>query len=83
MIHNIIAAFYFVYWVYYNQQPFSIWWLVLIYLAIFIFLSTITSILKGSSKAIEKKAYDIDDKIKDFERRLKCVEERNEVKEDG
>lgn len=76
MIYNIVAGFYFLYWIYYNQQPFSIWWLVLIYLGLYIFMGLITGIMKGSAKAIEKEGKDIKDVIKGFEKRLDKVKEK-------
>lgn len=71
----ILPIFYFAYWLIYQTNPFSLVWFVIIYIALFLFEMLIASILKGSSKIIKEKSISIDKQIKEFDRRLKVIEE--------
>ena len=74
-IKDIIVVFYFAYWLMYNQQPFSLWILIIVYVIAYLFLSFLTSIIKKSSDKIKEDALDIKDTIKRFEDRLKKLED--------
>ncbi len=73
-VKEIVVAFYFVYWIVHNSTPFSVWWIIGIYILIYIFEILITSILKKSSDKIEEKAKDIDETIEGFNNRLNKLE---------
>jgi len=80
-IANIIALFYFGYWIVHNSQPFSIWWLVIMYICLYILNMILISIIKCSSKVMEKAGKDIKEHISSFDKRLKKVEDA--LQEDG
>ena len=71
---DILVGGYLLYWAYNKVLPFSIWWIIGLYIVIFIIESLIASIIKKSSKVIEKKANDIDSKVKGFDNRLSILE---------
>lgn len=74
-IKDIIVVFYFAYWLIYNQKPFPLWILIIVYVIAYLFLSFLTSIIKKSSDKIKEDALDIKDTIKRFEDRLKKLED--------
>ncbi len=55
-IKEIISIFYFTYWVYYNSQPFSFLWLVLLFVGVYIFESILGSMLEKSADKLKTEA---------------------------
>jgi pilus assembly protein TadC len=75
-IKEILAMFFFGYWIVKDSKPFSIWILIAIYFGVYIFEMIITSILKKSEKTIKEKSVEIDNFVKDTDKRLKKLEEK-------
>lgn len=73
-IKDIILVFYFAYWLIYNQKPFSIWILIVVYFLAYLFLSFITGIINKSADKIEEESKNMEIKIKEFDRRLEKLE---------
>ena len=79
-IKEILVGFFFLYWIVHDATPFSIWWIIIICLAMFLFESVIASILEGFSTTIKKSSIEINKLAEGFEERLNKLE--NDAKRD-
>lgn len=73
-IKEILVGFFFGYWIVHDTIPFSIWWIILIYIGVFLFETILASIFKETTKKMSKTANEIKDTINGFERRLNRLE---------
>lgn len=77
-ISNILAMFFFSYWLVYKEIPFPIIYMVALYTISAIVYGLLTTIIKFSSDKIEKESIKIDKKIKEFNERLIKLEKLTE-----
>ena len=73
-LSDIIALFFFGYWIVYNNPPFSIWTLVWLYLGTLILKSVLLAIFNKTEKAYEKSAKDVKDSLGEQGKRLRKLE---------